>query len=63
MPNYLFKKKRIINFMELFEKHLFFSKINNFKIIFFLQIYRNAEIIGNKHLFPLHNEPSLMPVG
>ena len=58
MLNYLFlKKKRIINLIEFFEKRIFFGKTNNLK-----KNYRNAEIICNTHLFPLHNEPSPMPV-
>ena len=48
--------------MEFFEKHIFFGKMNNFKNKI-KTIYRNAEIIRNTHPFPLHNEPSLMPVG
>ena len=28
-----------------------------------LPIYKDAEIIGNTHLFPLHNESNPMPVG
>ena len=43
--------------MEFFEMRVFFGKINNFKnVIFFLPIYRYSEILGNTHLFPLHNE-------
>ena len=60
MPNYLFlKKKVIINFMDFFEKRVFFGNFKNKKLL----IYRNAEIIGNMHLFPLHNVASPMPVG
>ena len=32
-------------------------------VCFFLPIYRYAEIFQYAHLFPLHNEPSPMPVG
>ena len=52
--------------MEFFEMRLFFLQQNkqlekfvNLKKI----IYRYSEIIGYMHLFPLHNESSLMPVG
>ena len=62
MQNYLIlKKKCIINFREFFENRVFFWQHDNFKILF--PIYRNSEIICNTHLFPLHNEPSPMPVG
>ena len=58
------EKKWIINFMKVFEMRKFFAKINNFKNLYKkMQIYKYSEIIGNTHLFPLHNEPSLMPVG
>ena len=52
-------------FMEFFEIRVyFFRKINNFKnVLKKIQIFRNSPIIGNMHLFPLHNEPSPMPVG
>ena len=43
---------------------IYFCLINNFKNKKIkLLIYRYSEIIGYTHLFPLHNEPSLMPVG
>ena len=60
MPNYFFLKKKIINFMEFFEMSVFnFAKLTTLKICkFFLTIYRHSEVIGNPHLFPLHNEPS-----
>ena len=51
--------------MEFFENRVFFGgKISNFKNLFKkkLPIYRYSGIIGNMHLFPLHNEPSPMPV-
>ena len=62
MPNYLFvKKKRIINFREFCEIHIFWGgKIRNFRNLKKkkLPIYGYAYIIGNTHPFPLHNEPS-----
>ena len=65
MLNYLFLtfwKKLYNKFYIIFWKgHIFFGKWTT--LIFFLTIYSNAEIIGNMHLFPLHNEPSTMPVG
>ena len=61
----LFEKKMKINFLNFFEKHVFFwqNKQLKKKSKKKLPIYRNAEIIGNMHLFPLHKEPSPMPVG
>ena len=50
--------------MNFFEMCIFFCNLNNLKEgNFFLTIYRYSEIIGYRHLFPLHNEPSPMPVG
>ena len=40
---------------------IFGGKIKNFKIC--KKKHRYSEIIGNAHLFILHNEPSLMPIG
>ena len=66
MPNYnyLKKKKLIINSMEFFEKcRFFFGKISNFNNLKKKNpIYSYTAMIGNTHLFPLHNEPSSMPV-
>ena len=48
--------------MEFFEKRIIFlgkNKQHKKK----LQIYRKAKMIGNTHLFPLHNESCPMPVG
>ena len=61
----MFLKKKMNNKFNgnFYNAHIFFCKINNFKnLYFFLPIYRYSEIIDNTHLFPLHNEPSPMPV-
>ena len=52
--------------MEFFENRVFLGgKISNFKNVFKnkFTIFRNYPVIGNMHLFPLHNEPSPVPVG
>ena len=54
------KKKNYGIFLNM---RIFFGKIN-FRICKKkIQIFRYSAIIGNTHLFPLHNEPSLVPVG
>ena len=60
MPNYLFLKKNYKkNLWNFLKACIFWGKINKFKKAH----YRNAEINSNTQLFPLHNEPSPMPVG
>ena len=61
----LFENKMNNKFYGIFGNALiFWGKIINFEnLYFFLPIYRYSEIIGNTHLFPLHNEPSPMLVG
>ena len=50
-------------FYEIFQKaSIIGGKINNLKIKNKLQVHRNAEIIGNTRLIPLHNGSSPMPV-
>ena len=52
--------------MEFFENRVFFgAKISKFKNVLIkkLTIFRNYPVIGNPHLFHLHNEPSPIPVG
>ena len=51
--------------MDFFEMHVFLgAKLSTLKICKKkIQIYRYSDITGNTSLFPLHNEPSLMPVG
>ena len=62
MPNYLFLKKMNNKFYEILLKYAYFWG----EIYIYLKICKkNYKFIGipNTHLFPLHNEPSPMPVG
>ena len=46
--------------MQFFEMRIFFGK--QLKVVK-KKNHIYSEIIGHTHLFPLHNEPSPMPVG
>ena len=68
MLEYLFVKKKIKNkFYVIFGNDCIFfmyKKIETtFKICKKITNYKCAEIFQHAHLFPLHDEQSLMPVG